>query len=703
MDFKVKGSNWLWDKCDSLLHNQYVCFRQKINVQKKNARTKAYLYLSCDTTYELYINGKFVNFGQYLALPENKFFDKLDISEYVVDGENLIAIEVYYQGYASSCYATGTPGLIYFTEVDGRIFPNDSCNVAHDPGYTEGNLPLISNQLGPSFEFDGRKASDWYSVTYVENDSWKAPCKLNFDDILTSKIKPRPVEKLVFSQIAPFKLINKGHFTYTEKQTELPVAHRMRDALMCVETPLNTVQNQEVVVDEDNTTLIFDLGEETAGYFTLEFTADSELIFDVAYGEHLTDLRIRSAIGNRNFAFTYFGKVGLNRYSNFFRRLAGRYIQINIRGVKGKCVIHTATLIKGEYPVKEKAPMCIDDRLHRKIYETCIKTLKSCMHEHYEDCPWREQSLYAFDSRNQILAGYTVFENDRFVKSCLELMDSTLGEDGYQRICAPKSDDLKIPGFSLMWIIALCEYAMHKGKISGLEKMIGNARKMIEKYMCNVSDDGVVLLPDGKNYWFFYDWAEGLAGKIKMNSDQPIDEQKTDAVFNLEICYALKKLIDMLDHFGQNTIKLKQHYKMLKNGVNKVFYNKQRKLYNTFDSTRPQHYCQIVQALAILSGVAVNKKALRKALAFDKDLIQATLSTMILRYEALMEDENYLEIIMDEIAEIWGGMLYRGATTFYETALGEADFYNAGSLCHGWSAIPLVVYQNYYVDRWLVK
>ncbi len=44
-------------------------------------------------------------------------------------------------------------------------------------------------------------------------------------------------------------------------------------------------------------------------------------------------------------------------------------------------------------------------RILQKIYDVSIYTLKCCMHEHYEDCPWREQALYTMDSRNQMLCG----------------------------------------------------------------------------------------------------------------------------------------------------------------------------------------------------------------------------------------------------------------------------------------------------------
>lgn len=49
-------------------------------------------------------------------------------------------------------------------------------------------------------------------------------------------------------------------------------------------------------------------------------------------------------------------------------------------------------------------------------------------------------------------------------------------------------------------------------------------------------------------------------------------------------------------------------------------------------------------------------------------------------------------MILHEIDRTCLAMLRAGATTFWETALGEADFDGAGSLCHGWSALAI----NYY-------
>lgn len=56
---------------------------------------------------------------------------------------------------------------------------------------------------------------------------------------------------------------------------------------------------------------------------------------------------------------------------------------------------------------------------------------------------------------------------------------------------------------------------------------------------------------------------------------------------------------------------------------------------------------------------------------------------------------TYRDYVRQEIEAVWGKMLYAGATTFWETDGGASDFDNAGSLCHGWSAVPIYLYGKY--------
>ena len=72
-----------------------------------------------------------------------------------------------------------------------------------------------------------------------------------------------------------------------------------------------------------------------------------------------------------------------------------------------------------------------------------------------------------------------------------------------------------------------------------------------------------------------------------------------------------------------------------------------------------------------------------------------TLSYSLFKYEALLQDPANTDAVFREIARRWGSMLFQGATTFWEVDEGAPAFDRAGSLCHGWSAIPLYLYGAY--------
>ena len=64
------------------------------------------------------------------------------------------------------------------------------------------------------------------------------------------------------------------------------------------------------------------------------------------------------------------------------------------------------------------------------------------------------------------------------------------------------------------------------------------------------------------------------------------------------------------------------------------------------------------------------------------------------KYDAYLQTDAsyYKQIILDEIKNIFTPMVEFGNKTVWETEKGESDFSNAGSLCHGWSALPVYYY-----------
>ena len=67
---------------------------------------------------------------------------------------------------------------------------------------------------------------------------------------------------------------------------------------------------------------------------------------------------------------------------------------------------------------------------------------------------------------------------------------------------------------------------------------------------------------------------------------------------------------------------------------------------------------------------------------------------------------GYLEEVLERIREYWGGMLERGAVTFweeYDPSVPQEEQYDmygdkfGKSLCHAWSASPIYLIARYYV------
>ena len=104
---------------------------------------------------------------------------------------------------------------------------------------------------------------------------------------------------------------------------------------------------------------------------------------------------------------------------------------------------------------------------------------------------------------------------------------------------------------------------------------------------------------------------------------------------------------------------------------------------------------------AILCGAADDTAAKRIAAALTRPgngLTPVTLSMKGFVYDALLhtDQKQYAPYVLENIRSVYLKMLNEGATSVWETELGAHDFGGAGSLCHGWSALPI-----YYLHKLL--
>lgn len=655
--------------------NDYFIFEKEFTIDEKE---KTVLRISCETEYVCFINDEFVSCGQFSGVKNDRYYYETDISEYVQNGKNKLNISAYYQGKSFLSRPSYLPYLCFVIKNGENIFVSDEKTICKkDFRYKNGEIETVSGQIGYTFYFDANKDMKTVKTEVLNNDY-----------VLLAE----PVKKCNIGEIKNGEVIAQGFFD--EKMNYNTASEKMQNAYMRAAEPPEIFETEDfgpLVLNNglkvkdisENVYVLFDLGKETAGYFGMEITAEKDTELNISYGEHLADLRVRAYAGGRNFAFGYKCADGRQKFVYYIRRIAGRYMQLNIKNPKN-FEIHAFGIKSSEYPFKEKEHYS-GDKLLEKIYDVSVDTLKLCMHEHYEDCPWREQSMYMMDSRIQMLCGYYAFENTEPQKSALITFMKSANDNGLLPLTAPAdSVECTIPAFELMWISAYRDYLKYTDDRDNIEEMTDFAGKIILLFR-NMYDGKGIVTPLESCYWNFYDWAYALDNSPWW---EPIYENRGyDAPLMLYYITALQSYVEILEKNGKNTAVLKKEIKEMQMKTNELFWDEERGMYRTYSNVS-EHFCELVQSLAICTGTVIDDEKLKEKLKMGECGVEATLSMKLFKYEALIFDKEWVK---NDIAEIWGKMLFKGATSFWETEKGGYDFDKGGSQCHGWSALPVYI------------
>ena len=673
------ASRWIWLDA-SMQPNRYM---ETICPFHADANTQTTLHISVEGAYAVYVNGTYVPSAQYADFPAAKAVERVNLTGFSRPGDNELLIQCWYPGEDTLTTRRETPGLRYELYQDARLeaYSGTHTQVRPMAALRTQDVPQITGQLGRGFAYRFAAEAPWQSAVCVEKE---ASCVA------------RPVEDLRLGESRPSKLIAQGGFVYAGGEN---VGERMQHAgLFWQDVREMTGRMNQAFPSKDGVCfraangegvyLVFDLGELYAGYLALDVVCPQDTLIDVGFGEHLADGRARTSVGGRCFGVTVTATSERKRLVHRLRRLGMRYLQLFIHS--REATVYEASVEPLTYPVDEKTGIHLSDPLHDRIAQVCRKTLLSCMHEHYEDCPWREQALYAFDSRNQMLCGYYAFGEYTYARENLRLLSLSQREDGLLELCAPAHHHRTIPSFSMAFVVELEEYCRFSGDLAFGREMLGVCERILAKLESCVQD-GLAWRPLEKQYWNFYEWQPLLDGYTEK------DDPSADAGLQLFGLLALERLRALREMLGMPPVESERKLEaQLREGLEQ-FWDETEQAYASFiRGGKRVQYAELIQSLALYTQAcpAQRQSALREKLLAG-GLVPVTLSYSLFKYEALLQDERYTQRVFDEVARRWGDMLFAGATTFWEVDEGEAAFDRAGSLCHGWSAIPMYLYGAY--------
>jgi hypothetical protein len=297
-----------------------------------------------------------------------------------------------------------------------------------------------------------------------------------------------------------------------------------------------------------------------------------------------------------------------------------------------------------------------------------------------------------------MLAAYCAFDDFKFVRSNLSLISHGVREDGLLCICYPSGMDFPIPFFSLAYAIQLAEYVDRSGDVSILDETFDAVSRVMNTFISRIDGTGLIdAFP--YPYWNFYEWTDGSVDVEHRSRTDPNEKRnKYDLILNCMFLHSLSHYKKLCAYKG---VDFAFDESKMRSAIEETFYDAGKGLYKATTQGKP-FYTALGNSLAILCGLG--KEALAENILHSNCIIPITLSMSTFMYEALLKvnGQKYKQFILDDIDRKYLTMLKKGATTFWETEDGAAALCDTGTLCHGWSAMPIYYYtllnQKEYFD-----
>ena len=688
----------------NIFPDRYVRFRRTFLLDK--VPDNVLLRISAESGFAVYLNGKRLEMTQYPDFPDRKTVSEMNVSRYLKPGNNVIGILVFRLGYGCLTNIPSSPGLVVELSSPFWNIAGDSlwkCSLSES--FTQGRICKVSSQLGVTFEYDADKEDDWLAENY-DDRTWQNAAEYPLPDPsgFWREFVPRPVP---FLQEMPPKetlltaqgeLLRHGDDLFRKKSFpwEIFPAITNDEPGLFATPPISLTSGGNGILfaprkeNIDGYYAVIDMGQETIGFLRLELDAPKGTFVKIRHGEHLDDGEVRAYISGRNFCDHYYCKEGSNVFFYPFRRIGARFLQLDIFPPAGAQIrLHYAGLSETLLPLPPVAPFTADDSMELRLRSIAIHTLICCMHDHYEDSPWREQALYAYDSRNEILFGYYLWGNYSFVRTSLDLLSRSCfrEESGYLALTAPGVSKLTIPSFTFVWILEMAEYVLYSGDIDFFREKSEKIEWILTHSLERKSTIPGLYVPCEKEdpgIWSFYEWTA-----------IPVNDRKYrthDALYNLYLLLAFRSAAKGYDFCGETAKASFWNNKAEELGkrIYSVFYDAKRAAWTIL--TEPEEpLCEHVQILLLAFDLIPEEKKqdLLKRIMEEKEFIPVTFSVLPFLAETLFrytpETRRYVE---HRIRKSFEPLLEKGLTTFPETSFCGDAFRKAGSLCHGWSAVP---------------
>ena len=632
--------------------NSWICYRKTINLNE--IPIEALTKIACDSKYWLWINGKLVVFEGQLKrgpTPDDTYYDAIDIQTFLIEGDNTIAVLVWYFGkHGFSHNSSGKAALIFDAEIDGERFVSDSTwKVKLHPAYGNTTEPFPNYRLSEhNIRFDAQKdISGWEQPGFYDLE-WD-----NAKQFGTSPVAPW--NNLVLRPILQWK--NSGLLAYSSEMSI--VTTDSGEKLYITKMPGNI---------------------QATPYFKINAPAGIRI-------EIKTD-NYRGG-GTPNLRTEYITKKGVQEFESL-SWINGHEM---IYSIPDEVEVLDLKYRETGYNAKFSGSFSCDDEKLNTFYEKAVRTLYITMRDNYMDCPDRERAQWWGDAVNEIGEAFYVFDAENgpklAKKAMYELMlwqrtDSTiyspvpsgrvLDEEEYKKNSQAGHWNRELPRQMLASVgwYGFWTYYLYTGDKQTIVDLYPRVKDYLNVW--KLGKDGLVVHRPGE--WDWTDWGD--------NKDVPVIE-------NTWIYLALKAGVEMAILTGNQSDILGFQNKMnsIENNFNTIFWEGDKYRSPNYKGETDDR----ANAMAVVAGLA------------KPEFYPAILEVLKTEFHASPYMEKYVgealylmdvpEQAIDRIKARWQAQIASPISTLWEGwGLGNQGF-GGGTYNHAWSGGPLTLLCQY--------
>lgn len=486
--------------------------------------------IAASTLYRFYVNGRFAGHGPARGPHGYYRLDEWDITGWLAEGVNILAIEV--TGYnTNSYYVLDQPSFIQAEIVrDHDVLAHTSANgMEFQAGLLKERLQKVQRYSFQRPFLEAYRLKEDYDAW--RNDSSVELGSMKCVETEVKSLLPRQVPYPGFDERLPASIINAGKVIqggcpevmwtdrtlekigeklkgFGEQELELHLSEELQKLSFKAGSITHQALNPDQLLQlNENSDFLFDFGVNTSGFAGFEFrcssTARIMLLFDEVLTDGDIDFKRLECINAVSIQF----QPGYYRFETF-EPYTMRYLKLLI--TEGSGTIERVYIREYVNPdVSQAEFQCSSEKLNR-IYEAGRETFRQNAVDIYMDCPSRERAGWLCDSFFTARVEFSLTGGSAIERSFLEnfLLPSGFAHlpKGMLPMCYPADhpDGNFIPNWALWLVLELEEYGMRTGDMELVLAFKDKVYDLFSYLKGFRNEDGLLEKLDG---WIFVEWS----------------------------------------------------------------------------------------------------------------------------------------------------------------------------------------------------